>query len=89
MILVSELARQHTAEAIRTLAEICGGGRGAKPGEQVQAAMALLDRGWGKPLQTIETDTKTSLVDLLVSLAPTNSAIPMESGDKPRLLTPR
>ena len=92
VILVSELARQHTAEAIRALAEICEGGRGAKPGEQVQAALALLDRGWGKPQQAVEingTNATTTLVDLLVSLPPANALLPTEDREKTCLPTPR
>ena len=45
---VRELAREHTALAINTLAEICGDA-GAKSQARVQAACALLDRGWGRP----------------------------------------
>ena len=49
---VKELARQHTPEAIQTLAAIM-----ADPKEpsaaRVRAAEALLDRAWGKPAQQI------------------------------------
>jgi len=45
---VRELAREHTTLAINTLAEICGDA-GAKSQARVQAACALLDRGWGRP----------------------------------------
>jgi hypothetical protein len=42
-----ELARQHTEDAIATLAEICRNGE--NEGARIAAANALLDRGWGKP----------------------------------------
>ena len=47
---VRELARQYTRSAIDALVEVLtGDGAAAK----VAAANALLDRGWGKPEQTI------------------------------------
>jgi hypothetical protein len=44
--------------------------RTGKPAERVQAATALLDRGWGRPSTSIEmtSTVKTSLVDLLTSI---------------------
>jgi hypothetical protein len=45
---VTELARAHTPEAIETLSEIM---REGTPGARVSAAVAILDRGWGKPPQ--------------------------------------
>jgi hypothetical protein len=64
---VRELAQQHTAEAIEALVDVV---RTGKPAERVQAATALLDRGWGRPSTAIEmtSTVKTSLVDLLTSL---------------------
>jgi len=51
---VVNLARGHTALAIATLAAICEAKR-ASPAAKVQAAVALLDRAWGKPVQPIES----------------------------------
>ena len=48
---VRDLARFHTKDAVETLAQICGN-RKASDSARVQAATALLDRGWGKPVQT-------------------------------------
>lgn len=49
---VRDLARQHTAEAIRTLIEVM---RHGKPDRaRAAAAEAILDRGWGRPLQPAE-----------------------------------
>lgn len=47
---VIQLARKHTKLAIETLVEIAQSG---PPNARAQAAQALLDRGWGKPSQTI------------------------------------
>jgi hypothetical protein len=49
------LARSHTATAVRTLAGIMKEPR-ASAAARVSAAIALLDRGWGKPSQAIEMD---------------------------------
>jgi hypothetical protein len=46
---VTSLARQHTAEAIAALVAAL-----ASPRERVAAAVALLDRGWGKPKHQLE-----------------------------------
>ena len=64
---VRELAQQHTVEAVEALVDVV---RTGKPAERVQAATALLDRGWGRPPTAIEmtSTVKTSLVDLLTSL---------------------
>jgi len=54
---VTELARAHTADAIRTLVEAL-----KRPKEAVPAAVALLNRGWGLPKQAIEATGDNSLV---------------------------
>src|SRR3954468_14680629 len=48
---VKELARQHTPEAILTLAKWM---KGSNPKAAITAAIALLDRAWGKPTQPLE-----------------------------------
>lgn len=53
----AQLARMHTAEAIQTLAE------GLKAPEwqiRVACAQALLDRGWGKPKESMDLDANVS-----------------------------
>ena len=45
---IQELARKHAPEAIQTLADIAKNGT---PGARVSAAVALLDRAYGKPPQ--------------------------------------
>ena len=51
---VKALAQQHTTAAIETLVSICNAGD--KDSARVAAAIALLDRGWGKPGQTHHHD---------------------------------
>jgi hypothetical protein len=46
---VVAMARLHTAEAIEALVNALG-----NPKERVPAAIALLDRGWGKALQQVQ-----------------------------------
>jgi len=48
---VQELARAHTPDAIAALVAAL-----ANPRERVSAAVALLDRGWGKPTQPLAGD---------------------------------
>jgi hypothetical protein len=51
---VRDLAREHTRAAIATLAGIMDDA-GAAPAARASAATALLDRGWGRPAQFVET----------------------------------
>jgi hypothetical protein len=48
---VQELARQRTSEAVRTLGELMRSDA-TPPGVRVRAAELLLDRAWGRPLQS-------------------------------------
>lgn len=50
---IRSLARSHTGTAIKTLAGIMQQDD-APPAARVSAACALLDRGWGKPQQTVD-----------------------------------
>jgi hypothetical protein len=47
-----ELCKAHTVEAVKTLIVMMR----FKGPNQLPAAIALLDRGWGKPAQKFETD---------------------------------
>lgn len=47
------MARAHTESALNVLAGVMNS-TDAPPAARVSAAQALLDRGWGKPTQTIE-----------------------------------
>ena len=52
-----ELAGVHTVEAIETLAKImCDPNEHARA--RVAAAIAILDRGWGKPEQAVALDAR-------------------------------
>ena len=53
---VQECARQHTAMAIAKLAEIAEHGKSESA--QIAAANALLDRAWGKPLQSLHATSQ-------------------------------
>lgn len=55
---VRELARQRTEEAIATLTAIMQSGE--TESARVRAAEALLDRGWGRPLQGVEVADVTA-----------------------------
>jgi hypothetical protein len=48
---VSEAAREHTQEAIERLVAWM---KSDNPKASVSACNALLDRGWGRPAQTVE-----------------------------------
>ena len=63
---IKALARKHDEAAIATLAEIMNS-PDAKPGERVAAANALLDRGHGKPAQTIGGDPEGAPVAMSVT----------------------
>lgn len=52
-ICIRNLAREHTEEALSTLVEIATD-KLAPQSARVSAACAILDRGWGKPMQSIE-----------------------------------
>jgi len=48
-----DLARQKTEKAIETLESVMNG-KNTPPNARVAAAVALLDRGWGRPPQAME-----------------------------------
>src|SRR5262245_50066763 len=59
---VQTLARQHSTEAINTLREIMRDKK-APPAARGYAANSLLDRGYGKPSQTITSGGKDGALD--------------------------
>jgi hypothetical protein len=75
---IREIARQHTDEAVQVLVNVMNDATAA-PAARVGAATALLDRGWGRPAQTIlasiegkesiDTSLLTSAGDLLAQIA--------------------
>jgi len=54
---LAQLARAHTADAVKTLAEIMGAVIN-EPKDRITAAVALLDRGWGKPKEAIDVEAR-------------------------------
>ena len=60
---VRELAREHTEEAIRTLAAIMQDGK-EPAAARVRAAECLLDRGWGKAEMTANVKLPRNVRDL-------------------------
>ena len=48
-----EAAREFTDDALKTLAQICN--EGQSEAARVSAASAILDRGYGKPVQQVES----------------------------------
>jgi hypothetical protein len=49
---IRDIAQKHTELAMETLKDICKNGESETA--RVQAATALLDRGWGKPAQSVD-----------------------------------
>src|SRR5215471_3141182 len=70
---VKQLAREHTAEAIQTLASIMSNPKIA-PAARVSAANSLLDRGYGKAPQHITGEGGPVYVARLPTPAPTAEA---------------
>jgi len=57
---IRSLARSHTETALRVLAGIMQEPE-APPAARVSAAVALLDRGWGKPQQSVDMTVRRSI----------------------------
>jgi hypothetical protein len=64
-----QLARAHSWDAIRTLATICND-PAAAPAPRVAAAMALLDRGWGRPMQPTDVTSNGDSVRFVIMSVP-------------------
>lgn len=67
---IREIAREHTDTAIETLVKVMNA-TDASPSARVAAATALLDRGWGRPAQTIDANinSQQSLSDALQAMS--------------------
>ncbi len=57
---IRSLARSHTRTALNVLVGIMRS-KDATPAARVSAANAILDRGWGKPPQALESGSDGSL----------------------------
>ena len=64
---VQNAAREHSADAIKTLSDIMNNPK-APAAARISAACALLDRGYGKALQTV--DANNTNVNYVVSDQP-------------------
>lgn len=87
---LSELARAHTATALATLVKVMR--TGESDASKVAAANSILDRGYGKPRQSVEHSGAgggpIQMVDLtklsdeqLAALEPVLAALASESGE--------
>jgi len=83
---IRTLAQAHTVAAIEALVAIMSDPL-AKEAARVTAATAILDRGHGRPAQTIDVEGRASLIELLTRLdaqrRPTPQAIASEPIDVP------
>ena len=61
---VKAAARELTPQALETLQEVMENKR-APPAARVSAATAILDRGWGRPTETVKAQVGLDLVWLL------------------------
>lgn len=70
-VVIRDLAREHTADAIQTLIDIAKNPK-ASDSARVQACTAILDRGWGKPAQMNQNvNMNMSYSDFLEQIAET------------------
>ncbi|KAF1045618.1 hypothetical protein [Xylophilus sp.] len=82
---LAQLAREHTADALATLVAVCNGEVG-KPDkdnpkltiieakDRISAANAILDRGWGKPKESVDIDANVKGTGLpVINLTVTRS----------------
>jgi len=65
---VKAAARELTSDAMDTLKQVMQDPK-APAAARVSAAIAILDRGWGKPKQTIEGNTGLTLEQLVLASA--------------------
>jgi len=66
---VQALARTHTTVAITTLAEICMNTE-AQAAARIAASVALLDRAWGKPIQSADVTSNGEAVRYVIMSVP-------------------
>jgi hypothetical protein len=80
---VKEAAQALTAKAIATLENVMDDPK-APPAARIGAATTILDRGWGRPMQSIEGNVKPfSLADLVaLSMADREAKARAAAGDK-------
>ena len=62
---VTELARSHTTDAIKTLVAAMNSDS-APWATRIAAANAILDRGWGKPRETVDTTMRGPTLEEII-----------------------
>ncbi len=90
---IRSLARSHTEAAIKVLAGVMNQKK-TPPAARVSAAVALLDRGWGKPTQMIAGDPEREPNELEVTRLDDRelarqTALILYRADRKRLTDPR
>jgi hypothetical protein len=70
-----DLARRHTNDALNALIDVCNN-KAFPPAARVTAACALLDRGYGRPMQSVENKVE------IQSMADTAAQVLMELSRK-------
>ena len=63
---LSELARQHTNDALETLVEVMKSGQ--SDSARIAAATAILDRGYGRPTKTTSLEVNAPFVPTRIEL---------------------
>ncbi len=86
-VVIRDLARQHTEDALNTLIEIAVNKK-APPSARVHAACAILDRGWGKPAIFVESNSNMTVNEFLNQLPPPKDCLTLlaECKDIPGLI---
>ena len=65
------MAQVYTKDALRVLVEIANDDEAPKPA-RVSAAVAILDRGHGKPTQSLDVDHSANISNLMVQWVQSN-----------------
>lgn len=71
---VQELAKQQTENAVEALVSIMGNEK-SNASARVQAAVALLDRGWGRPKQSVDVKVDHDATGLAAALNALNDRL--------------
>ena len=83
---IRDIAREHTKDAIKALVEVCRAGESESA--RVAAATALLDRGYGRPVQSVHStpNDPAELTDIeLARIAAGGSYRALEAAEDPPL----
>ncbi len=70
---VRELAKEYTVEAIETLISVARNKK-SPAAARVVAAVALVGRGWGRPMQQLEVQSTDTTVSITADMTPQQAA---------------